>query len=543
MPSFISNIAKTVTALPQAADSTKQKGVIMDIAAKDAEKKKLQDELKEKIAAGEYEKTMETGNIFQRFGAGFKQGKDVSKEALDESLKTTTKKPSLKETLLNIFVPGSAAFNQGNMALVNRAVLPFSRGTTAAQQPGLEKIASLAWQGSAPGMLYGNLSEKNQDKIKGSLATVVQKASDEYGKLPEKDRKKLANFGRFLESVSFISSLPGAASLGKASIKSTLAGASKLPGIKTVASSLEGASESQLGKIFNPTTKYNKMKTGQIVGDVAKGEKELPFAVTRKGLASKLEEKTGFFGKAIETFEDSGKVTGTSKTSKFLKYIEGEKGKYMEGDVVLDESAIKSLDDLGATISKFGEDIPGQKLLSIKRKFDAIIKKKGGYSKLVAPDTDLDIKKDFTDVIRTELAKNNPDLDALNKQFTFYKNAEKILAETLERKTGQTGLMDKLAVVPGAIIGGATMSVTPAALGAATTWALYKTFTSTGWRQVSAALKTNLAKLLVSGDKVAIKDILKQINKDLVTKGFVAASLPQIPEFMQKAADSTVTGK
>ena len=543
MPSFISNIAKTVTALPQAADSTKQKGVIMDIAAKDAEKKKLQDELKEKIAAGEYEKTMETGNIFQRFGAGFKQGKDVSKEALDESLKATPKKPSLKETLLNIFVPGSAAFSQGNMALVNRAVLPFSRGTTAALQPGVEKIASLAWQGSAPGMLYGNLSEKNQDKIKGSLATVVQKASDEYGKLPEKDRKKLANFGRFLESVSFISSLPGAASLGKASIKSTLAGASKLPGIKTVASSLEGASESQLGKIFNPTTKYNKMKTGQIVGDVVKGEKELPFAVTRKGLASKLEEKTGFFGKAIETFEDSGKVTGTSKTSKFLKYIEGEKGKYMEGDVVLDESAIKSLDDLGATISKFGEDIPGQKLLSIKRKFDAIIKKKGGYSKLVAPDTDLDIKKDFTDVIRTELAKNNPDLDALNKQFTFYKNAEKILAETLERKTGQTGLMDKLAVVPGAIIGGATMSVTPAALGAATTWALYKTFTSTGWRQVSAALKTNLAKLLVSGDKVAIKDILKQINKDLVTKGFVAASLPQIPEFMQKAADSTVTGK
>jgi hypothetical protein len=105
------------------------------------------------------------------------------------------------------------------------------------------------------------------------------------------------------------------------------------------------------------------------------------------------------------------------------------------------------------------------------------------------------------DAIRTQFAKEYPDLASLNKEFSFWKNTEKIAEETILRRTGQAKpLTQQLAAVGGAAAGSGG-GVIGGIVGAKAAATLATIARSTAWRTFSATTKDRLAKSLAKGNK------------------------------------------
>ena len=79
--------------------------------------------------------------------------------------------------------------------------------------------------------------------------------------------------------------------------------------------------------------------------------------------------------------------------------------------------------------------IPAAKQLELRQKYDVVFDKTITRDKITKFQDDLQVK--LADSLRSELAKNNPDLAKLNQEYTFNKWLQKVLDETLERTTWQ----------------------------------------------------------------------------------------------------------
>lgn len=556
MTSFLKNLGKLGTGSSKStgpSDAEIQEAFLLKVQQGEAEEKKAQGDFLGKIESGERQENLSSGNIFQRTWAGLKEGNEVAKE--NQEALGPQKPPSLKKQMLEVLFPPLAMLDPHKRASFNRVGVPLSRSASAILDPvvsaGMDASQKVLQTTTKPlqtlfnnTLFKGKKGEERREAWGDVMVAPAKKAMEEYQSLSPEDQAKLKNIGLFAESLSAFSTLPmigKGLQLGK---EAALAGFSKVPGTKAISNVLKGSAEKQLGKVFSPSTIGNKLKTKRIVSSMVSGEEKLPLALTREGLLKKVGAKKSPIGMAIGEFEDSGKLSGSTKTKIFTDWLKEKRGEFVEkgakgADVVMDEDFVKSVDDLTKTINQFGKDIPDQKLLNIRRKLDAITAKKGGFDRKLVPNTDLDIKDDFTDVIREELSKKYPDLKALNSKFSFYKNVEKVLGDTIERKTGQSSFTDKMfggaIATPVGLVTGSTLPTM--ALGAAGTYGLYKTVTSTGWRLVSASLKSRLAKAMVSGDKAAIAKVLQEINKEMGVAAAVGATGVQIPQSVEKATD------
>jgi hypothetical protein len=116
------------------------------------------------------------------------------------------------------------------------------------------------------------------------------------------------------------------------------------------------------------------------------------------------------------------------------------------------------------------------------------------------------------DAIREQLGAQFPDIDALNKEYSFWKNVDQVVSDTITRRTGQAKpLGQKLASAAGTAAGYATGGVGGAVLGREAMQALEKVTTSTAWGTVSAIMKDRLADALASGDTSTIVDLTSRV--------------------------------
>jgi hypothetical protein len=93
------------------------------------------------------------------------------------------------------------------------------------------------------------------------------------------------------------------------------------------------------------------------------------------------------------------------------------------------------LDFLQQLEKSYGKNLPADKQLELRQKYDAVFDKTITRDKITKFQDDLQVK--LADSLRAELAKNNPDLDKLNKEFTFNKWLQTVLDETISRTTWQ----------------------------------------------------------------------------------------------------------
>ena len=115
-------------------------------------------------------------------------------------------------------------------------------------------------------------------------------------------------------------------------------------------------------------------------------------------------------------------------------------------------------------------------------------------------------------------AKDFPDLDKLNKEFSLWRSVEEIANSTTLRKTGQQNTLSK--TLPYLIGGGAGFSegegiegrLTGAVVGAAVFGQLSKIVQSPAWRTVSATQKNKLAKAILEGNGETARTLIRNIG-------------------------------
>ncbi len=272
-----------------------------------------------------------------------------------------------------------------------------------------------------------------------------------------------------------------------------------------IASALDTSAESSIVKALAPTTKANKIIAAKLAPQILERPFKETAALTRQGLEQKAVAGKEIAGQAIEDF---GKLTGTTDTSKVIGALESEKQQYMAGGKVVNPQAVDKINQVQDIIHQYGDKIDNETLRGVRRIFDAEINKAKGFATPPSEGTMLDIKKVASDKIRGILADTNPDLAKLNKEYTFWANLQKVISDTNTRLQGQSGLTKNLATIGGMV---STHGVVNIAIKALTFRWLASAVKSTGWKLVSAKLKSNLADAIGSSDFTTANTILRTL--------------------------------
>lgn len=203
----------------------------------------------------------------------------------------------------------------------------------------------------------------------------------------------------------------------------------------------------------------------------------------------------------------------------------------------------KQLDFLGNLQTKYGKNIPAEKQVELRRLYDVVFDKGITRDKISKFQDDLQIK--LADDLRKELAKNNPQLDELNKNFTFYKGLQNVLDETVTRTQWHdpvwliSELRKQSQGTAGAIIWWALWSPTwPiwTVVWATIWWAIWAKLTrvtsSPKFKLLSAKKKSEIADSIARWDAGKLEKLLDSIIISEGVKDFNEQQLPSTREII-----------
>lgn len=330
----------------------------------------------------------------------------------------------------------------------------------------------------------------------------LQQGMEYYDQWKNQHPSEAAN----LESVVNIASIVPvgkAGQFGKGAI-AKVAGPLGVDDIATKGSNaLKESAEASVSRVLNPTTKATKQTTQKLAPELVKRPLKDTLSLTRKGMERKASEAADIAGQAIDA---AGPLPGTSKTAELINYLESQKQAFAAGGKIVNEEGVKSVDNVIQIISQYGDDIDDDTLRAVRRIFDTENQAaKKNFSIAPAEASKLEMKKRAANKIRGILADKYPDIDKLNKEYTFWANLEDVLSQTTTRKTGQKGAIKAVATVGGAVAGQGIAGSIAGALAFRTVASLVD---SPAWGFVSAKLKNRLADALANRDLSDIGKIL-----------------------------------
>lgn len=274
------------------------------------------------------------------------------------------------------------------------------------------------------------------------------------------------------------------------------------------------SAETSIQKSLGATKENLKKKSARLAPEILDRPFGQTFAFTRKGLETKAKAGKRVAGEAFDTV---GKLEGETSTKPIIDMLESEKLNFMAGGQVVDENAIARLDKVKAVFEQYGETIENETLRDIRKIFDKKIARAQRGFQMLDDATQLDFERLSSNKIRDILASENPTLAALNKEYNFWSDLDKVISETNLRKVGQQGAIESVSAAAGAISGGTATEIAIRAL--TFKWAV-QAARSPGWRFLSARAKNTLARALMKGDFARAGVILSRagINTDELQK-------------------------
>jgi len=282
---------------------------------------------------------------------------------------------------------------------------------------------------------------------------------------------------------------------------------------KVIPENLKESAIKAYAQVLAPTTKEMKYLTEKVAPQLM--EKEVK-AVTRRGLEKKIEVNLAEAGNKIDDVLDQIPEGTQLKTQPILDALESSKSDFMieEGGkkIAAEPEKIVNIDNLKNIIQEFGDKISFNSLRKLRQIWDtSIASGKGFMGKTLTEGGVLDAKKTATSAIRGELAKEFPDLDKVNAEYTLWKNTSDILEATSKRLVGrEKPLTQKLIKGTGLAVG----FVKGGPVGAMVTGEIAEKasqlFSSPAWKTISAVNKKKLADYLANGD---IKNATLYIGK------------------------------
>lgn len=179
--------------------------------------------------------------------------------------------------------------------------------------------------------------------------------------------------------------------------------------------------------------------------------------------------------------------------------------------------AVKQLDGLKDILSQYGDTVRVDQAVAVRRAWDKIVADAGGYSHRAGSAfgvalndaSEAATKRTATSAIRDQLNQVVPSLQALNKEFSFWKDLQNVMASTKNRTQAQgPGLASRLIGGVAAAAGGAAgfQAAGPEAgvVGAFASKELaelaHSAFTSPRWAFIKASAKNELAESILSGN-------------------------------------------
>ncbi len=340
---------------------------------------------------------------------------------------------------------------------------------------------------------------------------------DKYGKIlePAKEPNLAGGLGEAAGLIAPYAAKPIVNATSRAIAKSPIPGA------------LESAANTQYSRVLNATTRGNKARSAEVTpGLIDRGVT----AMTMKGLQAKSAGQVAQWGEAIGNAWDN-LPTGTKV--EFQPIFDKIQAATNAEHTVLDSTgkaipkgpeaarALKNIDSLQTTLLDVAEqnptsgklEIPVEKLRDLRQYFDNVSKQAGRFEGKDLADQSMAAAHGMAaDAIREELGKTFPDIAALNKEFSFWKDVNRVVSDTILRREGQARpLGQKLMGAAGAAAGFGTAGIKGAALGKAAMQALESATTSPAWQTVSAVLKDRLAMAIAAGDQGPINFYIGKI--------------------------------
>ena len=277
--------------------------------------------------------------------------------------------------------------------------------------------------------------------------------------------------------------------------------------------SFANSATKDITKVLNPTTKADKAITQKIAPTLAqKGV----VSMSREGLLEKYQGNMEKAGEDLENgyqalpqdakFEVTGLFKNLNQKIDDL-HINGKVPSVNQPSVDALTKMSQDLANIGLTTSDDGQQVFSDvaNVRKLRQSIDNATR--GGFSPTSLDTINKSAQLELSNSIRGEFAKQYPNIAKLNKDFSFWSNASKVLKNTINRKTGQSGIVRKgIAEGVGAL--GGLPSGHPI-IGAGIMRGLSEFINSPAWHTTSAFVKSKLASALENGDGNTVSKFLR----------------------------------
>lgn len=277
------------------------------------------------------------------------------------------------------------------------------------------------------------------------------------------------------------------------------------PGIRKLA-------ETQYGRALNATTKPLKAESRKVVPQLL----DRQVWGTLPGLAEKGATRSAEAGKALrKAYKGAADAGVKSRTAPVIKALEEAKGRFYAmndaGEAIsTNPVAVAKLEAMQELVGKFGEKVRPDQLWTLRKSIDDIIKAGGGFGAELTPGTTKALQREARMALQKELSKAAPNIEELNAKFSLWKGLENVAKATIDRKTGQAGIVEfglrtGVGGGLGLLLGGGDpdWGTAGALLGAITKHPLYRT--------VSAVEKARLAHAMAHSNSASVASVLSRL--------------------------------
>jgi hypothetical protein len=292
---------------------------------------------------------------------------------------------------------------------------------------------------------------------------------------------------------------------------------------------LRSAAESQVMQALGPTKERFKAMAERIVPEMLKRG----IRGSREQLAERAGAAVDAAGQEIDAAlqQFGSRQVGVKPVSDAIeKAKDAFRATNAVGTVVeFEPRAIRQLDKLKGVIDDLGPDARVDQLVAVRRAWDKVVADAGGYAHrapggIGVPLKDISeasTKREATTAIRQLLDTEVPELSALNKEYSFWKNLDDVVTQTMQRKAPHG---ESIGSIVKESAGQAVGSMASGGnLGAA--FALGKlaktasaVFTSPRWKLASAQAKDALATAIVANNPAQIAGSLSRIMAGATTQ-------------------------
>lgn len=187
--------------------------------------------------------------------------------------------------------------------------------------------------------------------------------------------------------------------------------------------------------------------------------------------------------------------------------------------VELEPRTIRQLNGLQHLMEQVGPVSDVAQLRAIRQAWDKVVAQAGGYAHRAGGAIGVPLKdqseawakREGASAIRELLAADVPELAAINKEYSFWKNLQDVVTQTVQRSTPQEGGLGRQIAEGIGVAAGSHAGVSTALVLGKVKNLAHRAFTSPRWRLMSAQYKNDLAEAIMAGNLGRTAGLLSRV--------------------------------